>query len=130
MENSWVYDLSVTDENLTPEVIRATSQLIGALGDAQGALGYLIEGLSEALAKLEAGQGIDEIFHSYDFEAYRLVIDSGIDQFEAWRRIARGSAIRAALAAGMTLTDIADEFGFSRTYARRLAREAPPPPPD
>ena len=120
----------VADESFTEEVLRATNQLIEALRDAQGALAYLIEGLSsDVRPRLEAGEDIEEIFRSYDFEAYRRVVDKGIEQFEVWRRIARGSAIRAALAAGMTLTEIAEEFGFSRTYPRRLAREEPPPSP-
>jgi hypothetical protein len=129
MENRWVYDVVMADEEFASEVLNATSKLIDALGDAQGALGYLIEGVSDARSRLEADEDIEEVFRSCDFEAYRRVVDEGIEQFEVWRRIARGSAIRAAVAAGMTLTDIAEEFGFSRTYARRLARETPPPSP-
>jgi len=116
------------DDSLTQEILSATTELIDALRDAQGALGHLIEGVSEARARVERGEEIDEILRSSNIDAYRHVVDEGMDQFEIWRRIARGSAIRAALASGMTLTEIADEFGFSRTYARRLAREPSSPP--
>jgi hypothetical protein len=117
------------DDRLTQEMLNATSELIGALRNAQGALEHLIEGVSECRARAERGEEIDEILRSSDVDAYRHVVDEGMDKFEVWRRIARGSAIRAAVAAGMTLTEIAEEFGFSRTYARRLARE-PFSPPD
>jgi hypothetical protein len=124
----WVYDLSMADDKANQEVLNATRQLIDALRDAQKALGHLIEGVSEARARTERGVPIDQVLRDSELDAYRQVVDEGIEQFEVWRRIARGSAIRAAVAAGMTLTEIAEEFGFSRTYARRLAREAPPPP--
>jgi hypothetical protein len=109
-------------------MLDATSELIDALRDAQGALEHLIEGVSEARARVERGEEIDEILRSSNVDAYRHVVDEGMDKFEIWRRIARGSAIRAALAAGMTLTEIAEEFGFSRTYARRLSQEPVSPP--
>jgi len=117
------------DDSLTQEMLNATSELLDALRDAQGALEHLIKGVSEARARVERGEEIDEILRSSSVDDYRHVVDEGMDKFEIWRRIARGSAIRAALAAGMTLTEIAEEFGFSRTYARRLARE-PASPPD
>ncbi len=116
------------DGSLTQEMLNATSELIDALRDAQGALEHLVEGVSEARAKAERGEEIDGILRSSNVDAYRHIVDEGMGKFEIWRRIARGSAIRAALAAGMTLTEIAEEFGFSRTYARRLAREPPSPP--
>jgi hypothetical protein len=117
------------NDSLIQEMLNATRQLIDALRDAQEALEHLIEGVSQARARAERGEGIDGILRSSDLDAHRQVVDEGMDKFEIWRRIARGSAIRAAVAAGMTLTEIAEEFGFSRTYARRLARE-PPSPPD
>ena len=124
-----VYDVVVDNDNgFTEEILLATGLLINALRDAQGALDRLIEGVSDIRARTERGEDIDEILRSSDLDAYRQVVDEGIDNFEAWRRIARGTAIRAAVSAGMTLTEIAEEFGFSRTYARRLAREAPSPP--
>ncbi len=116
------------DDSLTQEMLNATSELIDALRDAEGALEHLIQGVSEARARAERGEEIDEILRTSNADAYRHVVDEGMDKFEIWRRIARGSAIRAALAAGMTLTEIAEEFGFSRTYARRLVREPPSPP--
>ena len=116
------------DDSLTQEMLNATSELIEALRDAQGALEHLIEGVSDVRARAEGGEEIGEILRSSNVDGYRRVVDEGMDQFEIWRRIARGAAIRAALAAGMTLTEIAEQFGFSRTYARRLAREPPTPP--
>jgi hypothetical protein len=87
----------------------------------------LVEGVSEVRARIKRGEDIDGILRTSDIDSYRHVVDEGMDKFDIWRRIARGSAIRAALAAGMTLTEIAEEFGFSRTYARRLARESTSP---
>jgi hypothetical protein len=123
------YDLTVAEENFTDDLLNATGQLIDALREAEGALEHLIEGVTEARARVEQGEEIDKILRTLDLDAYRHVVDDAMGTFEIWRRIARGSAIRAAVAAGMTLTEIAEEFGFSRTYARRLAREAPPSPP-
>jgi hypothetical protein len=117
----------VGDEDFAGELLNATRQLIDALGEAEGALRHLIEGVTEARARVERGEEIDKILRSSDLDTYRRVVDEGMEKFEVWRRIARGSAIRAAVASGMTLTEIAEEFGFSRTYARRLAREVPPP---
>jgi predicted transcriptional regulator len=118
----------VPDENLTQEMLNAANELVRALRDAQGALEHLIEGVTEIRARAERGEEIDEVLRRADLDGYRHVVDEGMEVFEVWRRVARGSAIRAALAAGMTLTDIAEEFGFSRTYARRLAREPSSPP--
>ena len=116
------------DDSLTQEMLNATSELLDALRDAQEALEHLIKGVSEARARVVRGEEIDEILRSSNVDDYRHVVDEGMDKFEVWRRIARGAAIRAALAAGMTLTEIAEEFGSSRTYARRLAREPASPP--
>jgi hypothetical protein len=124
-----VYDVIVTDEILSKSLLSATSQLVDALRDAQAALGNLIDGVAEVQARVTRGEGIDHIVRSSDAEEYRRVVDEGMEKFENWRRIARGSVIRAALAEGMTLTEVAEEFGFSRTYARRLARESADLPP-
>ena len=128
-ENRRVYDLMMVDgDNLAQEILNATSELIDVLRDAQGALEHLIEGVSEVRARMERGEEIDLILVSSNVDAYRHVVDEGMDKFELWRRIARGSVIRVALEAGMTLTEIAEEFGFSRTYVRQLAQEPPSPP--
>jgi hypothetical protein len=120
--------LVVDNEHLTHEMLNASNELVSALNDAQRALQHLTEGIAEIRARTERGEEIDEILRTSDLDAYRHVVDEGMEMFEVWRRIARGSAIRAAVAAGMTLTEIAQEFGFSRTYARRLAREPLSPP--
>jgi hypothetical protein len=104
-------------------MVSAATELIRALRDAQGALEGLIEGVADVRVRVERGEEIDRVLRSSDLDRYRQVVDEGIAKFEVWRRIARGSAIRAAVAAGMSLTEIAEEFGFSRTYARRLAQE-------
>jgi hypothetical protein len=109
-------------------MLNAGSELIQALRNAQGALEHLIEGVTEIQTRAERGEQIDEILRTSELDTYRHVVDEGMEVFEVWRRIARGSAIRAAVAAGMTLTEVAQEFGFSRTYARRLAREPFSPP--
>jgi hypothetical protein len=98
------------DSDLTEELLRATGRLTDALRGAQEALGQLIAGLGIPSTQIEQDVRIDEVMRTNDFEAYRIAVDEGMEHFEAWRRTARGAAVRSALAARMNLTEIADEF--------------------
>ena len=79
---------------------------------------------SEDVGRLRAGASLSESVKATRSADRRRDLTRIMDAFETSRREIRAAVVAAALAEGMTITEIADIFGVSRQLANRFVRDA------
>jgi len=79
---------------------------------------------SEDIGRLRAGASLSESVRATRSADRRRDLTRIMDAFETSRREIRAAVVAAALAEGMTTTEIADIFGVSRQLANRFVRDA------
>jgi Fic family protein len=79
---------------------------------------------SEDIGRLRAGATLSESVKATRSADRRRDLTRIMDDFETSRREIRAAVVAAALAEGMTTTEIADIFGVSRQLANRFVRDA------
>ena len=120
------------------EVIVAIKRLIQANLHARSQLENNERLLRDSLARLEAGQTIAETLRGLPTVEERTANTEAVRAFYARRTDVRTATIRAALDEGMSVTDLAAEWGIphhviashvAKTASESDAQEQPPPVP-
>ena len=84
---------------------------------------HMIERYDGCIASMEDGVPAADLLRRRTGPTDRSILCDALKGFETQRYAWRLSLMRACLAKGMTITEFAELFGFSRQYAQKLARE-------
>lgn len=118
-----LYDPAMTDAQANVE--RALENVAEALRDAQRALHTAEMAARKSLRGRKRGSFVRvEVLRTHPVHVLRSEVDESLDRLEKARHAVLISIFTVALEDGMSVGELARNYGFSRQRAAKLAKEA------
>jgi hypothetical protein len=105
------------------QVVRRAEALLVAIESLRSRLAGYESAVPDFITRIKSGERVDEAIQGVGAATIRSEITEAIDAFETTRREFRTAALALGLEQGLSASEVARAFGFSRQLASRLASE-------
>jgi DNA invertase Pin-like site-specific DNA recombinase len=116
----WIVDGAISSED---EVVEAMGALIAAIAMARTEMRRGEQSLRRALQAIAEGQTIESLIVLKPPAEKRQAFLDALEEVHRTRHIVRQKVFAHALAAGLTITEMARAWGISRQLASRYVKE-------